>query len=329
MSFEENEISEKSNGGTEQVKRQIAERLDPDLVKEFQVIASRVRTIDPSKIRIYWLHDLPEDPETNHLKNADSRARFHRLVFCGNWQYNRYVNILGIPQTDQCAVLDTPIVPFPVVDKPSNKINLIYTSTPQRGLELLVPVFEKLAETNPDIHLDVYSSFNIYGWPDADKRYEELFERCRKHPQITYHGAQPNEAVRDALQRAHIFAYPSIWQECNSRSLIEAMSARLLCVHPNLAGLSDTSGNLTAMYQYNEDANKHANLFYAILQNAINIVHAEQTQNYLSFVKAYTDTRYSIDKVTAQWKDLMTALLQQYPDAASRALPEAMFRYNT
>ena len=74
MAFEENEISVNSQGGTESVKRGLASRLDPKLIEDFQIICSRVRKIEEDKIRVYWLHDLPEDPETNHLKDQIGRA---------------------------------------------------------------------------------------------------------------------------------------------------------------------------------------------------------------------------------------------------------------
>jgi len=328
--FEENEISEKSMGGTEQCKRSIAARIPAELNDNFQVICSRVRELQNDKIRVYWVHDLATDPETNHLKDEASRARFHKIVFCGNWQYNQYLQI-GVPPTNQVAVIDTPIVPFDIKPKKfdDGKIRIIYTSTPQRGLSMLVPVFTKLTEKYENIHLDVFSSFGIYGWPEADKQFEEIYAICRSHPQITYHGFQPNEKVREALENAHIFAYPSIWPECNSRSLIEAMSAGLLCLHPNFAGLSDTSGNLTAMYQWDEDGNRHINLFYQLLDQSIKIVQEEQTQNYLAFVKAYADTRYSIDKIAGQWQDMMSVLNAQYPTVESRAIPkfEPTFMY--
>lgn len=327
--FEENEISSKSFGGTEQCKRLIDSKLDLPFKDEFQVICSRVREIDDNKIRIYWLHDLPEDPETNHLKDAASRDRFHKLVFCGNWQYNRYLTMLNIPQDDKCITIDTPVVPLDYSPKPKDVVRLVYTSTPQRGLAILVPVFEELCKKYDNIELDVFSSFSIYGWQDADKGFQELFDRCKNHPKINYHGSQPNEVVRETLQRSHIFSYPSIWHECNSRSLIEAMSAGLLCVHPNLAGLADTSGGLTGMYQYVQDHNGHANKFYHVLDRAIQVVNEENTQNYLKFVKGYADSRYNADTITTHWRDLMTGLHEQYKDPSSRTVPKAVFRYTT
>ena len=330
MAFEENEISKKSQGGTEQMKRGLAERLPEGLTNEFQIICSRVRDLDPEKIRVYWLHDLPEDPETNHLKDQWSRSRFHKLVFCGQWQYQQYMTKLGVPYNTHATVIETAIDPIPYVDKSKDEIRLIYTSTPQRGLNILVPVFEKLAEKYPNIHLDVFSSYKIYGWDDADKQFEPLYERCRNHPQITYHGHQPNEVVREALQKAHIFAYPCTWTECNSRSLIEAMSAGCLAVHPNWGGLTDTSGGLTFQYHGSEDLNVHAQIFINALENAINVVNKDEVQSYLKFVKSYADTRYNWTKITQQWTELLKNLELQFVDKGSRKIISGpTFQYKT
>ena len=325
--FEFNEMQKKSNGGTEQICRMIEDSLPSDLLEDFQIIPSRVGELKQDKIRVYHLHDLPEDPEANHLKNESSRNRFHKLIFCGQWQYDRYISTLGIPPNDKCAVIDNPISPIDSFQKSKDEIRLIYTSTPQRGLELLVPVFEKLCETRNNIHLDVFSSFSIYGWVNADEKYKDLFDRCRNHPKITYHGAQPNNVVREHLQKAHIFAYPSIWQETSCRSLIEAMSAQLLCIHPNFAGLAYTSGGLTSMYQFENDVSAHANKFYHIVNNAIDVINQENTYHYLRFVKAYADNRFSISKISGQWEDTLRALRVMYPDDNSRLFAKKMFTY--
>lgn len=332
MAFEENEISKNSNGGTEMVKRGLAQRLPKGLVEDFQIICSRVRDIDMEKIRVYWLHDLPQDPETNHLRNSSSRDRFHKLVFCGHWQYNQYINLLDIPQNDKCVVIETPIEPFETKPKPKDDvIRLIYTSTPQRGLELLFPVFIELAKKYGDkIHLDVFSSFKIYGWEDMDNKFKPLYDKLSEHKNITYHGYAPNEKVKEYLLNADIFAYPSIWQECNSRSLIEAMSAGLLCVHPNLAGLSDTSGGLTFMYQWDQNNNVHANKFFHALDHAVKSVRNDDMQNYLKFVKMYADSRYNWKKIATQWTDVLENLKLAFPDKESRriiASEEPVFHY--
>jgi glycosyltransferase involved in cell wall biosynthesis len=328
MGFYYTEMQKKSNGGTEQVCRMLESKLSKDLLNEFQIIPSRITDLQMDKIRVYFLHDLPEDPETNHIRTESSRERFQKIVFCGNWQYNRYLSVLGLEPCEKFTTIDTPIETFKWEPKSKEEIRLIYTSTPQRGLQILVPVFEKLCEKYNNIYLDVFSSFEIYGWSESDIHFMDLFDRCKNHPKIVYHGFQPNEIVRQKVQKAHIFAYPSIWQECNSRALIEAMSAGLLCVHPNLAGLADTSGSLTSMYQYDANISMHANIFYQLLENAIQVVNEENSQNYLQYVKSYADTRFNINKITYQWTQLLTLLSNQYPEN-NRGLPKQMFKYHT
>lgn len=304
----------------------LEKRLDPKLLDEFQIIPSRLRELKDDKIRMYWLHDLPEDPETNHLKEANSRNKFHKMIFCGEWQYTRYRDFLGVPHDDSCVVIDNAVEPFEFVPKSKEEVRLIYVSTPQRGLEILVPVFEKLAEKHSNIVLDVFSSFSIYGWDDPPK-FKELFERCKVHPKINYHGSQPHEVVREAMKKAHILSYPSIWLECNSLSLIESMSAGLLAVHPNYGGLVDTSGGLTFQYQWDVDTNKHANKFFHALDHAISVVNNEDTQNYLQFVKLYADNRYNWDRITHRWQDLLLSMHSKYTDTSSRKIKSDVFSY--
>ena len=327
--FEENEISINSQGGTEITKRSIAKLIPEELSNEFQIIASRLRNIENDKIRIYWQHDLAEDPEVAHLKDVHSRNRFQKLIFSSNWQLNDFVTKLNIPQDDKVQVIETPVEPLQWLPKSKDVINLIYFSTPQRGLELLVPVFEALALKHSNIHLNVFSSFKIYGWDDADKSFEPLYEKIRNHPQMTYHGFADQKTLIGHIENSHILAYPNIWKETSCRVLIESMSAGLICVHPNLAALSDTSGGVTSMYQYVDDKTIHANIFYQYLDNAINMVNNDEIQNYTRFIKAYADNRFNLQKISNIWEFTLKGLLEKYPTKESRKVPSAMFTYRT
>lgn len=333
MGFEENEISKNAFGGTEIAKRALGERLNAELLTDTQIICSRVRDLDPTKIRVYWLHDLPEDPESSKLKLKSHRDQFHHLVFISNWQYMRYQYVLGLPQTRDHSIIETGIIPAPIVEKPQDKIRLVYTSTPQRGLEILLPVFEELAKKYPMIHLDVFSSFKIYGWDEYDKQFEPLYNICRNHPQITYHGFVPNEQLKAHLNTSHIFAYPCIWPETSCRAMLEAMSAQLLCVHPNHAALPETSGGLNVMYQGDENKNHHAGQFYMALDAAIQQVvnNYPNLQSRLKMVKGFVDTRFNLNTITKQWDSLLQGLHEQYPTIESRHLSvnEPMFVYSS
>jgi glycosyltransferase involved in cell wall biosynthesis len=283
---------------------------------------------------LFWCHDLPEDPESAKFREQDFKDSFHKYVFISDWQYQRYQLIHGVEYNNKSIVLESGIEPAPegvLENKPKDgKIRLVYTSTPQRGLEILVPVFEKLAETQPDIQLDVFSSFKIYGWEDADKQYEPLYDRIRNHPQMNYHGFVPNDELKAHLNTADIFAYPSIWLETSCRAMLEAMSAGLVCVHPNLGALPETSGGMNIMYQGDfNDKVAHAALFARHLNAAINFVRTDSHQAMIKFNKVFVDSRYNIDVIKNKWELLLRDLLAQYPDEASRAKPKPQFVYRT
>ena len=214
--------------------------------------------------------------------------------------------------------------------KEKDKVNLIYFSTPHRGLEILVPVFESLAEKYKNIHLNVFSSFKIYGWDEADKQFEPLYDRIRNHPQMTYYGFVSNDQLKQALNSAHIFAYPSIWQETSCRAMLESMSAGLVCVHPNFGALPETSGCLNVMYQGDyQDKSNHANIFAKHLNAAISFVRNNDHQPMVKFNKVFVDSRYDINRIKNQWEMMLRDLLNRYPDVKSRQKPKQQFVYRT
>ena len=321
--FEENEISKNANGGTELIKRKLSKLISPELIEDFQIISSRIRYLDPDKIRILWNHDLPEDPESVRVKDLDFQKKFHKFVFVSNWQYQRYQLMSGIPYNEKSIVIENGIVPAPnsCLQKSNDVIRIAYTSTPQRGLEIVIPIFKYLAQKYPNIHLDVFSSFKIYGWDDLDKKFEPLYQQCREHPQITYHGFTPNDKLKEHLNQSHIFAYPSIWLETGCIALMEAMSAGLVCVHPNFGALSDTSGNLNLMYQGNlEDKVTHARIFLSYLDTAIQLVQSNRHLNMVGYNKIYADNRFNIEKIKKQWEILLLSLKEEYPTKENRII---------
>ena len=299
-----------AKGGTEMQFEGLISRLPKELLDDFQIICSRVRNLESNKKKILWLHDHQSDPENHHLADPELRKRFSKLVFVSYSQFLEYRLAYNLSYAES-IVMRNCIEPFPaVIEKPDpkEKLNLIYHTTPHRGLEILVPVFEFLAKKYPNIHLDVFSSFNIYGWSERDKPYEEIFNRCRNHPQITYHGTQPNEKVREYLEKAHIFAYPSIWPETSCIAVIEAMAAQAGVVCSDLGALPETTMGNALMYHFHEDPNTHANIFAHVLENAIVSVMNHDLQNRFTHVAKSAMINYNWDSRIVQWTNLLESI---------------------
>jgi UDP-glucose:(glucosyl)LPS alpha-1,2-glucosyltransferase len=308
--MEKNELNKNARGGTELMQERLDRSFPRELLDQFQIIPSRVRELDPDKKKILWLHDLPNDPESQHLTDPALRKRFDKIVAVSDWQMQLYNIMSGVPY-NETVVIKNAIDPIPIEKKEYNgTVNLIYHTTPHRGLEILVPVFEELCKLHDNLHLDVYSSFSVYGWDQRDEQYKELFDRCRANPNITYHGGVSNEEVRDALVKSHIFAYPSIWPETSCLAVIEAMSAMNLVVCPNYAALPETCSNFAMMYPWNENKNVHAVQFAHTLNNAIDTIKKNEgnTSPYLDFQKQYFDYFWSWEKRKSEWGGLLNSI---------------------
>jgi glycosyltransferase involved in cell wall biosynthesis len=301
-------LSINARGGSELMFKRIMDGIGPEYTDRFQFISSRVRKIDPNKKQILILNDTWNDPESAHLKNPESRARFAQLAFVSQHQFTTYHMGLGVPYAGS-TIMRNAIVPFEEVTKnKSEKIRLIYHTTPHRGLELLIPVFLELVKMRPNLHLDVYSSFSIYGWSERDKPYEKLFDICRQHPNITYHGAVSNDRIRAALRAADIFAYPSIWPETSCIAAMEAMSAGVAIVAPDYAALSETLFSYGYQYRWTENVQEHMQIFANVLLNVIDNYQSGGVQMNLEYQKRFADRHYNIESRVNQWKALLDRL---------------------
>jgi glycosyltransferase involved in cell wall biosynthesis len=284
MPIVRNDVTKNDRGGTAMMADGLEKRLiaagRQDLLDFFDIYPSRVHSFDASRPSIYWLHDLPSDPDSEHL--FENKYSFAAMVFVSNWQQQWYQNHYELKVNNQ-IVIPNAIEPFEsavlrkwndlTLGTAANPLRLIYHTTPHRGLEFLVPAFEKLwtqmQARDFYMTLDVFSSFSIYGWDKRDGPYTAVFDACRAHPAITYHGAAPHSQVRAALIGSHLFAFPSIWPETSCLALMEAMSAGCLCLHSNYGVLPETSGGYTISYPRHPDNDLHFETFCRVFESTL------------------------------------------------------------
>lgn len=307
-----NETNSKANGGTELMMSRLYESLGEEFLSDFQIVPGRVRTLDDTKHRILWCHDLAEDPENHHLAN-EGWKRFHKIVFVSHWQAQKFIELYKIPWS-RTVVLRNAIYPIDVdltkkTQSVPETINVVYHTTPHRGLDLLVPAFEAVLGLHENIHLHVYSSFGVYGWEQRDQEHKDTLEAIDNHEHMTYHKHVSNDEIRKVLPEYHIFAYPSIWLETSCISLMEAMSAGLLCVHPNFGALYETASNWTLMYGFDEDRDRHISIHAGMLSHAISMYRDETLEHLhmkLGGQKTYADLYYNWDIRKFEWQNMLT-----------------------
>ena len=301
----ETELSKNSKGGTEMMRKRLLDNVPFDLLTDVAIHFSRSREIPDDVKNILYAHDLAEDPENKILLDG-GWEKFDHFVFVSAWQRDQYIMYYNIPYS-KCTVIPNAITKrYTAEEKNTETIRFIYHTTPHRGLELVYAVVEQLAKEYKNIHLDVYSSFAIYGWPQRDDPYVDLFTKIHRHPNMTYHGSVPNDEILEALDNSHIFLYPSIWKETSCIALLEAIKSQMICIHPNYGALPETAANATIMYDWNEDMNHHANYAYSVAKQIL--IAMKNDPNYFNgftFSDRFNLARNNIQSFTTMWNTLL------------------------
>ena len=213
---------------------------------------------------------------------------------------------MNIPY-DNGVVIKNAIDPIPKHEETETKdLQLIYASTPQRGLDILVNALNLIDRT--DFHLHVFSSYKLYGWEKNDEPYKPLFEMCEKDPRVTYYGAVPYDELREHWKNMHILAYPSTWLETSCRVAMEAMSAHCAIVTSNYGALPETCGEFAYMYNYTENKDKHVERFADELEDVMDSYWTKDVQDNLDRALEYAHTHYSWEKRIDQWIDFLDNL---------------------
>jgi UDP-glucose:(glucosyl)LPS alpha-1,2-glucosyltransferase len=258
-------------GGTEILWSNFCKYVNKSLRDRVNIILSDCRRelLRQDVPNILWHHVDTNQAVARGLSDPEFVGRLSKIVFVSDWQKQKHIKEFNLPE-NICTVLLNAVEPVEFVPKPkSAKLKLIYTSTPWRGLELLVESFKLL--NRHDVELDVYSSTVIYGVNFMKNEYEWLFNRCRQTPGINYRGYAANKAVIKAGQSAHIFSYPSVFAETSCLAAIEAGITGCKILTTDLGALPETCGIWAKYVDYDENYQKlianYAEALYGVIDN--------------------------------------------------------------
>jgi glycosyltransferase involved in cell wall biosynthesis len=300
-----------SKGGTEILYENLVHKLDKNDLQGINLVLNNLsqEILKSDKINILWNHHSPDQPSIQAYQNKELVNKVQYFVYVSNWQYEKYRYHFQIPE-NRSLVIKNAIQSIELKEKP-NKIRLIYTSTPWRGLDVLLDAFSILGRD--DVELDIYSSTIIYGSEfntQHEKSFKPLFHRAESMKNVNYHGYASNEDVREALSRAHIFAYPCTFEETSCMSAIEAGMAGLNLVTTNLGALYETLNAWGRLVSYDTNKSNLAKKFAFALNHAIDEYWTKETQQRLQEQHMYYKKFYSWDYRISEWQNFLSQIKQ-------------------
>ena len=299
-----------SSGGSENQFRLLLKHLPDECFKDINLILNNANhdLIEKDKINVLWMQHFVNQKESKNLGEKEFVNKLDYIVFNSNWNFEKFVYQFKVPE-NKSIVIKNAIEKIDFSKKPKDKINLIYHTTPWRGLKNLLKVFKSLNLKN--VELNVCSSTQIYGKKFDDvlgKTYEDLFKECKETKNINYHGHLENKKIIELLNKMHIFSYPSIWPETSCIAAIESMAAGCEIVTTNLGAMYETCAPFGTFVGFDRNLENLEKKYSKVLENSIKEYWSEKNQKKLKLQQETINLTYSWDARSVEWKNLFNEL---------------------
>ena len=297
-----------SFGGSDNQLRSLLKYIPDESFKDINLILNSTSPdlIEKEKINVLWMHHFIDQKEARNLASKEYVDQLDWIVFNSNWNFKKHLHYFKIPES-KSKVIRNAIEKIEFEQKPKGKINLIYHTTPWRGLALLLKVFKNLNLEN--VELNVCSSTEIYGKKfGKSKKYEDLFEECKKTKNVNYFGYLENKKIIDLLKKMHFFTYPSIWPETSCISAIEAMAAGCEVVTTNLGALIETCSPFATFVKFDKNFNNLEKEYGNILSERIKKFWSDENQSRLQKQSEEINSTYSWDVRSDEWKNFFNKI---------------------
>ena len=301
-----NKINNESFGGSENQLRFLLKHLPDESFKDINLILNNTNPdlIEKNKINILWMQHFVNQKEAQNIGSKDYVNKLDYIVFNSNWNFEKFQYQFKIPE-EKSLVIKNAIEKIDYQEKPKEKINLIYHTTPWRGLIHLLKVFKNLDLEN--VELNVCSSTIIYGKEFDNilgKKFEKIFDECKLAKNVNYLGFVENTKIIDLLKKMHIYAFPSVWPETSCISAIEAMAAGCQIVASNLGALYETCAPFGTLISFDSNFNNFEKKFEKILLDSIKKFWSDENQKKLKLQRETINLIYSWDARSVEWKNL-------------------------
>jgi glycosyltransferase involved in cell wall biosynthesis len=217
------------------------ERFDVVVVVSLPAAVPAIRAWSPGSKIILWSHELPNQPSLGPLAQPEPRRAIDTIVYVSEWQRRQTEAFFrtGLPSRVIGNGL-TPAFENLFADRgellAAKELRGAYTSTPHRGLALLLDAHARLAAP---LELEVYSSMQVYR--QDDRPFAPLYQRAQAQPRIHYHGSVSQAALAAALRPVSFLTYPCIYPETFCIAALEAMAAGATVVTTDLGALRSTT----------------------------------------------------------------------------------------
>jgi glycosyltransferase involved in cell wall biosynthesis len=197
-----------------------------------------------AKARVCWVHDIHCGPELTHAR----AIRIDRFLTLTNWHRDFFLSHHQCVHPDQVSVtrngIDLGKFAHP---SPRDPKRAVYSSSPDRGMQVAITVWPRVRERVPGAELHVFYGFQTWeacANDDQKALIRNLKQMLKDYETagVVFHGRVSQDVLAQEFLKSSVWPYPTWFSETSCISAMEAQAAGLRIVTSPIAALNETVG---------------------------------------------------------------------------------------
>ena len=208
-----------------------------------------------------WCHDIHLMSIDHDKKTVNNGCNIlykwshviDNIICLTHWQKYEYINYYPFIKNKIC-IINNGIEKQLITNINNNNVNdtnninnvnkvknkFIYSSCAERGLKILLKLWDKILEKIPDAKL-VICTYNEFPKNDEEKLMKKIINKYKKS--ITHFGKLNQKELYNLMASCEYCLYPCIWPETSCITALELLAHEVIVLHYSIAGLDETINN--------------------------------------------------------------------------------------
>lgn len=206
----------------------------------------------------------------------------------------------------QSRVIDIPVRTweyFELRDVPKIQNKLLFSSVPDRGLNLLAAAYPLIKRRVPSVSLSITSDYRLWGQAAGDSGYRHKFMSMRD---VTFHGALPRKRLLLEQMSADVLAYPCTYDELFCIAVAEAQVAGAYPITSGKGAVATTNMGKIVPGNVEDFRRGWLNLFVEQVCEFLELS-PERKEQIRKENKEKAVERFSLATILEQWNEVFNA----------------------
>ncbi len=267
-----------------------------------------------SKANVLWCHDVMMKPVAAQVMSL--MYKIDRLLVLSEFHKQQFQRHLTVPD-DRYVVtrngVDIGVVDEAIAGVERDPNRIVYTSRPERGLDLLLMMWPEMKERRPELRLAIAHYEN----PAADAQMAEYVGTLRRFgeqlPDVEFLGALSKRELYREIAGSALVVYPATFPEVSCISMLEAAACGTPVVTSQYCALKETvsDGESGVLVPGEPQGDEYQARF---VEAVISLLGDDRRWSEMrAAARRRVEERYQWSKIAEEWEEAFRAVVERTP----------------